>query len=692
MGYRVGVDVGGTFTDLQLLDEETGQLTEAKVPTTPDDPAVAFGEGLDALLSSSGLAPSELTLVLHGTTVVTNRLLQRKFEPTGLILTKGYRTLLEYARVNVSGAFGTWLFYEPPPRVVPLENVREAIERVDRDGNVRVPLDTDDIAELAGWYSRRGIESVGVSLLWSFVNPAHERQIEQIFREVYPECAVTLSCDVLPEIREFERAITTALSAALRPSVGSYLGHVERFLDERDVSGKLLCMKSSGGVIGTEQAQANPVELGLSGPAAGVLGMAEICKSLGFAKAITLDMGGTSTDISFIADYKPLMSTEGEINEYPLRVPMIDIHTIGAGGGSIAWTSAGGKPQVGPKSAGADPGPAAYGRGGTEATVTDANLVLGRLPTALLSGEVGLDVEASQAAVARFGDSLSLSPIDAALTIVELATHSMELAIREVSTRKGRDPRECVLVAFGGAGPGHAARLAQLLEIPTVLLPHSPGVGSTFGLLSTDIRSDFVQSVLVSVNGAVDGVAAVHEQLATRAWAVLEQEGVREEQRELVASADFRYARQQYSINAEIPNDASDQRALITADDLGRAVESFHAAHRQLCGFDYRDDDMGVEIINLRMAAIGRLARPGTRELASGTEDPSSARVGERSACLDMTGEFVQAPIFDRDKLLAGNIIAGPAIIEEFDSTSLVLEDQVATVDNQGNVVVAIDG
>ena len=324
--------------------------------------------------------------------------------------------------------------------------------------------------------------------------------------------------------------------------------------------------------------------------------------------------------------------------------------------------------------------------------MTDANLVLGRLPTALLSGEVGLDVEASQAAVARFGDSLSLSPIDAALTIVELATHSMELAIREVSTRKGRDPRECVLVAFGGAGPGHAARLAQLLEIPTVLLPHSPGVGSTFGLLSTDIRSDFVQSVLVSVNGAVDGVAAVHEQLATRAWAVLEQEGVREEQRELVASADFRYARQQYSINAEIPNDASDQRALITADDLGRAVESFHAAHRQLCGFDYRDDDMGVEIINLRMAAIGRLARPGTRELASGTEDPSSARVGERSACLDMTGEFVQAPIFDRDKLLAGNIIAGPAIIEEFDSTSLVLEDQVATVDNQGNVVVAIDG
>jgi N-methylhydantoinase A len=373
---------------------------------------------------------------------------------------------------------------------------------------------------------------------------------------------------------------------------------------------------------------------------------------------------------------------------------MIDIHTIGAGGGSIAWVSAGGKPQVGPRSAGADPGPAAYGRGGTEATVTDANLVLGRLPSALLDGRMQLDVERARDSVSRFGAAIGLDVLDAAVTIVELAIHNMDLAIREVSTRKGRDPRECALLAFGGAGPGHAARLGQLLQVPTVLFPHSPGVGSTFGLLSTDVRTDLVQSILLTMEpGRVDGAASVHEQLARQAWAALEQEGVPEGQRLLLTSADFRYTRQQYTINVDVPHPAASWNEQLTAASLVDAVEAFHRTHRALCGFDYRGDPtMGVELINLRVAAVGRLSRPAMRELVVGDGDPSGAFVESRPIFFESSADFVETPVYDRARLRADDALDGPAVIEEFDSTSLVLPGQSARIDRFGNILVALDG
>ncbi len=692
MAYRLGVDIGGTFTDLSLLDEETGQIVEGKVPSTPADPALGFIDGVRQVVEKAGIGSEEISLVVHGTTIVTNSLLERSFEPAGLIVTKGYRGILEYARSHVKGPFGTWLFHQLPPRVVPLERVREASERADTVGQILKPLDEDEIAVIAEEFRADGINSVGVSLLWSFKNDSHERRIKEIFARVHPECDVLLSCEVLPEIREYERSFTVAASAALKPRAGAYVARVESLLRAEDVPGRLLCMKSSGGVISAHEAAARPMELALSGPAAGVLGMAQLCGSLGFDKAVTIDMGGTSTDLSFIEGARPLMSTEGEINDYPVRVPMIEIHTIGAGGGSLARIGPGGKARVGPRSAGAQPGPACYGRGGTEATVTDANVVLGRLGETLLDGGMTLDHDAACASVERFGAELGLELVPAAVTIVELAIHSMQTAIREVSTRKGRDPRECVLVAFGGAGPGHSGRLAELLEMPTILYPHAPGIASTIGLLGTDVRRDLVRSLLVPADAeetlAVLGKAC--DELVAEAHEVMGHEGIAATDRALEPSLDFRYAGQQYTVTVPIDGDAGEAAPQLSTAAVEAAVAGFHAEHLQMCGFDYRDDpSMGVELVNLRLAALGRLSRPLRQTLAAAAE-AVAAPTRERRVWFEAEQDFVDSQVFHRSELLSGHVVEGPAIIEEFESTIVIPPSQRATVDETGNIIVNV--
>lgn len=690
MAYRLGVDIGGTFTDLSLLHEETGELIEGKVPSTPSDPAQGFIDGVRQVVEKAAIAPAEISLVVHGTTVVTNSLLERSFEPAGLVVTRGYRGILEYARSHVKGPFGTWLFYERPPRVVPLERVREATERSDAHGAILKPLDEEEIAAIAREYREDGIDSVGVSLLWSFKNPAHERRIKAIFAEVHPDCDVLLSSEVLPEIREYERTFTVAASAALKPRAGAYVARVESLLRAEGVQGRLLCMKSSGGVISAEEAASRPMELALSGPAAGVLGMAQLCDALGFDKAVTIDMGGTSTDLSFIEGGRPLMSTEGEINEYPIRVPMIEIHTIGAGGGSIAWLGPGNKARVGPRSSGAVPGPACYRRGGTEATVTDANVVLGRLGDTLLDGGMTLDRDAACESVERFGAQLGLGLVEAAVTIVELAIHNMQTAIREVSTRKGRDPRECVLVAFGGAGPGHAGRLAELLEMPAILYPHAPGIASTTGLLGTDVRRDFVRSLLVPAGDAASlgALAGAHEALVGEADRAMDREGIRAADRDVELSLDFRYSGQQYTVT--VPVAGADGAQPLTAGAVHAAIAAFHAEHRQLCGFDYGDDPaMGVELVNLRLAALGRLPRPRPQALAPAAETAAGSAI-TRPVWFEAEQDFIESPVLHRRELLAGHAVDGPAIIEDFESTIVLPPGQRAVVDETGNIVVTV--
>ncbi len=692
MSYTLGVDVGGTFTDLQLLHDGSGELLEAKVPTTTDDPARGVVAGMTRILRDNGLDAREVTQVVHGTTVVTNSLLERTFSPAGLVLTKGYRALLEYARVNVPGPFGEWLIHIPQARPVPLENVAEAPERLNHRGEVLKALDEEAIRQIAEDYREREINSVGVSLLWSFLDPTHEQRIRALFAEEHPGCDVLLSSDVLPEIQEYERAVTTALSAALKPQVAVYLERLEGEVARAAASARVYCMKSSGGAISARGAREQPMELALSGPAGGVLGMRDICEDLGFPRAITFDMGGTSTDISFIDEMQPALATDGQVNHYPVRVPMVDIHTIGAGGGSIAWISAGGRPRIGPQSAGADPGPAAYNRGGTDATVTDANVVLGRFPTDLLGGAMKLDLDHAEAAVSRWGRALGLDSTEAALTIVELAVHEMELAIQEVSTRKGRDPRECVLVAFGGAGPAHASRLAHLLQIPIVLCPHAPGVASTLGLISADIRRDFVQSLVLSLDeeNALATANETFERLRSRAWMGLQEEGVSDDRRQVTLTADFRYARQQYSVGAIVFDRTSDWERLIGVNDLQDAVRRFHETHKRLCGFDYRSDGLaGVELVNLRVAAIGAKPKARQQMIGEGSGDAQAALKGTRPVCFDGTDGFVETPIYARAKLAQGNAIAGPAIIEEFDSTTVLWPRQSASVDNRANIIIS---
>jgi N-methylhydantoinase A len=689
MAYRLGVDIGGTFTDVQLLDETTGALHVGKVPTTNDDPSRGFLEGITRVTEDNGVSLADVTAIVHGTTVVTNSLLERTFSPAGLVLTKGYRGLLEYGRCHIPGPFGTWLIHEPERQPVLLEDVAEAPERLDRHGDVHIALDEEAIREIAEEFQAKGITSIGVSLMWSFVNPAHERRIREILEEVHPDCEVILSSDVLAEIQEYERAATTALSAALKPQVATYLEQIEGTLSG---DGPVLyCMKSSGGAVTARRARDLPVELAVSGPAGGVLGMRDMCQELGFSQAITFDMGGTSTDISFIDRMEPALATDGLINGYPIRVPMIDIHTIGAGGGSIAWTSAGNRPRVGPRSAGATPGPAAYGRGGTEATVTDANVVLGRFPTSLLDGDMELDKDQADAAVAAWGREQGLDLIPAALTIVELAINEMNLAIQEVSTRKGRDPRECVLIAFGGAGPAHAARLADLLEIPTVLCPSSPGVASTMGLLAAEVRSDFVQSVVAGVTDdeALASIQSTVEALKERAWQALTDEGVDEDRREILLTADMRYMGEQYAVNSIVRTRSADWDRGLTREEILAGVEQFHENHLRLTGFDYRADGAdGVQLVNLRVAGIGRTdAIQYPRQAHVGT-DPEPALKGQRPVCFDESGEFVQASIYDRAKLQPGNVITGPAIIEEFASTTVIWPGQVAKVDGLANVLI----
>jgi N-methylhydantoinase A len=691
MTYRIGVDVGGTFTDVQLLNEETGALNEAKVPTTTADPSKGFMEAIARVMASTGVDPVDVTDIVHGTTVVTNSLLQETFSPAGLVLSKGYRGLLEYARCNVPGPFGTWLIYEPQARPVPLENVAEAPERVDARGEVLIPLGEEAVRAIARDFRAAGTTSVGVSLLWSFMNPAHERRIRELFAEEHPECDVILSSDVFAEIQEYERAVTVALSAALKPQVADYLGSIETQLERSGHGARLYCMKSSGGAIGSRWARQHPIELAVSGPAGGVLGMRNLCESLGFDRAITFDMGGTSTDISFIENMEPALATDGHVNHYPIRVPMIDIHTIGAGGGSIAWISAGGRPRVGPRSAGAVPGPAAYGRGGTDATVTDANLILGRFPTGLLGGTMQLDIEKAEEAVGAWGARLGLSPVSAAVTIVELAVNEMETAIQEVSTRRGRDPRQCVLVAFGGAGPAHAARLAQLLQIPTVLCPHSPGVASTVGLLAAEVRSDLGRSVVSGFEAEAD-VQALNNALTdlrAQAWEALEREDVPVDRRYYLLTADIRYVGQQYTVNVPLRARGDDWEQPLSSEDLALAVAAFHETHNRLCGFDYRERGLaGVQLVNLRITAIGAASRVGSATAVEAEPTAEAVPAARRQVLFSEEDDFVDTPVYDRRLLAPATAILGPAVIEEFDATTLVWPGQSARVDAAANILI----
>ena len=656
-GVRIGIDTGGTFTDVVAVDP-SGHVFSTKVPSSPSDPAAAFMRAIEKVGAEA------IADVAHGTTVATNALLEDDFGGLGLITTEGFRALLEIGRQSVPDSYGNSYFWVKPDRIVPLHLVREVRERVDQAGALITEFDEAGAREVARWFREAGVTSIGVCFLHAYMNPAHERRMRDVLSEEHPDCAVSLSSDVLNEYREYERAVTTLVDAFVKPRVAAYARSIH------DRLGRLpfYIMKSNGGVIAGRAVHWQPITTILSGPAAGTLGAALVAREAGFKSVITLDGGGTSTDVAVIADGEPSLTTEGAVGRFAVKVPMIDVVTVGTGGGSIAWVSPEGTLKVGPRSAGASPGPACYAQGGTEPTATDAFLLLGHIPEHLLGGEIPLDREAARAAYEPLAHAVGLDLEACAAGVLEIFAWNQANAIRQVTVKRGLDVRDFDLCAFGGSGPLGACRLIDILSLRAVFVPRDPGNLSAFGLLATDVRTDHVQT-LVRRHDQLDRdeLTAVFGRLEGDAREAHEHEPA------FVRTADLRYFGQAFEIR-------------VAADGAVEEVEAaFHDAHERLYGYCYRDDpSQVVEWVNLRVTGVGAIRRPPLARLEAGDGNPRSD--GTRPLFVD--GRWDEAPVYRRDALRAGDEVAGPAVIQEFGSTLPIHPGFAARVDALGNVVV----
>ncbi len=677
-GVVIGVDTGGTFTDVILLHPATGRFATAKTPSSPTDPSRSFAAGIAAALEQAELGSAAVARVLHGTTVATNLILEGKGAPTALLTTTGFKYVLEIGRQDIPRRSSLFAWVKPQ-RPTPPQSIFEIGGRLGADGAELEALDEAAVADAARAIGQAGIAAVAIVFLHSYANPAHERRAGEIVRALLPHAMVSLSSEVLPVFREYERSMTTILNVHVMPVVSSYVARLGDRLASGDVAAPLLLMKSSGGVIGAERARRMPVETVLSGPAAGAVGAAFIGAGAGCRNLIAIDIGGTSADISLIRDSEPELTTAGQIGGWPLALPMIDITTIGAGGGSIARYSAEGALTVGPQSAGADPGPACYGRGGTEPTVTDAHLVLGHLPPYLLGGAFTLDVDAARRAIAtRIGEPMGLALEAAARGILAIADNHMTGAIRVASVERGHDPRDFTLVPFGGAGPLHGSALARLLGITTILVPPAPGVSSALGLLASNLKTEFSRTCLERPpHYDLDRIAATYAALEAEAIAWLDAEGVPPEARRLARQASLRYRHQGFELVVPWP------AGWVNAKSLQLAISAFHRHHERI--YTFAQEDTPVEIVTLRVDAIGVFAQPQPLELPPGG-DPRAAIVGHQPMAL--TGGRVNAPIYDRARLGTGDRIAAPAIVTQLDATTLLLPGQTAEVHRFGSLVI----
>ena len=681
MTWRLAVDIGGTFTDVVALEETSGTLNLAKVRSTPDDPAQGFVNGLEHITQHGEIAAHEVNAVFHGTTVATNAILERKYSELGLIITAGYREALECARQTVPGEFGDITWWIKPPRVVPLERIREINARMDVRGMVIQELDRDEVAAIAQDFKARGLQAVAVSLLHSYRNPAHEEEVRRIIHEVYPDCLISISSDILREYREYERTNTTCLNTALMPLLSAYHTRIEQHLREQDISAPFYIMRSSGGLAQAQEVARLPIAAALSGPAAGVIAATHFGTLSGNQDIITFDMGGTSADICLVEGGQPRMLTEGKVDIYDLKTPMIELHTVGAGGGSIAWLAGGRSLKVGPDSAGANPGPACYGRGGSQPTVTDANLVLGRITPTIAGGSVSLNLDQATQVVAELAAGLKLDTIAAAEGILRIAIENIAAGIRTVSVKRGRDPRSYALVAFGGAGPLHACYLADWLGMQHVIIPPNPGVTSAYGLLLTDVRVDLVHTDVQREDRLdVDRIATEIQDLERRVDARLEDEGLLTQATRLNHFVDMRYAGQAYEIRVPVSIDSA------TSDiqtHLQQAITKFHASHKDLYGYSYAGKEL-VELVNVGVTGLGLLKRPHVPQAQPAGRSPEQAQTGQTAVYFSKS--TLDTPVYDRAALQAGNELSGPAIIQQYDATTVVEPGWSGRVDQWGTL------
>jgi N-methylhydantoinase A len=685
MAWRVGIDIGGTFTDVALVDETSGRIEVAKVSTTPADFGQAVITGIRQGLGTNAIAATDVSLLAHATTVVTNALLQKKGARAGFVATRGFRDLLELRRSSRADLYD--LLQDAPDVLVPRRWRFEITERIDAQGAVITPLADNEIPALIEAIRAARLQTIAVSFLFSFLNDAHERRVGAALRQALPDVQVYLSCEVLPEIREFERASTTAVCAYVGTLLAAYLDQLQRAATDLGLP-QLHVMGSSGGVFDIKEALRMPAAAVESGPAAGVIAAALAGRQLGRPNLISFDMGGTTAKASVIVGGEISVTAEYEVGGsghanrwmhgtgHPIRVPVIDLAEVSAGGGSIAWVDPGGALKVGPHSAGATPGPAAYGTGGAAPTVTDADVVLGYLDrSALLGGALRIDSAAAERAIAAdVGGKLGLSVTEAAARIVEVVNNNMAQALRIVSVERGHDPQEFSLIAFGGAGPVHAAALAAELQIPEVIIPPAPGAFSAIGLVASDLKRDFSRTLYADLDSVDPGrIADVLSGMEAEGLRFLDSVNVPQPRRALLHLADVRYRRQAYELTVPIADGA------ITGTTLETLATSFHTKHEQTYGHANRAEP--VQLVNLRLTALGRL--PGLTLTQRG--DAAAARLHTREVWFAETG-FVATPVHSRDGLVAGTKISGPAIIEAVDSTAIVPPGWCATIDNRGYI------
>jgi N-methylhydantoinase A len=680
MAYRLGVDVGGTFTDLFLVDDDRARQWRVKTPSTPRDPSDGVLTGVERICAEAGIAPGDLRNLVHGTTAATNAVLESKGARVGLITTRGFGQILHLARSQTPGPLAGWIIMIKPDPPASLADTREAVERMDSSGQTLVPVDRDQVRAVVEDLIASGVETLTISLINSYVNGRHEQEIADIVEELRPGFPVTISSDVLPEFREYERTLTACMNSYVRPTVADYVTRLEERLRELGTGGELNILRSDAGVMTPREAARNPVYGVLSGPSGGVAGALHVAGRAGYPNILTFDMGGTSTDVSLCQGGEPTIGRETTIGQFKIKVPSVDVHTVGAGGGSIAHVPELTKAlRVGPESAGADPGPAAYGRGGEAPTVTDANVVVGHLPPRLIGGEMALDVDKARAAVQTIADATGLSLDAAADGILAITNETMAGALRLVSVQRGHDPREFALVAFGGAGPLHANAVAALMGSFPVIVPPSPGLLCALGDLVADNRAEFARTLIRLVAEATpEEILAVLDELEGRARQWMDDEGIAPDRQGVAFAADMRYHGQGYEI--PVPLDLGEVRG----GDLAELDERFNALHEQLYGF--RMPDTAAEIVNLRAIATGDLPKPELPESELEGEDASGAIV-EQGEIL-FAGERRPTPIYDRGALRPGNRFSGPAIVTEFDSTTVVLPGYVAEVDRYSNILI----
>jgi N-methylhydantoinase A len=681
MSYRLGVDVGGTFTDLILVNEQTGDFHSAKVPSTPHDSSIGVLNGIARVCRTAGIDPNEITHVMHGTTVATNTILTHTGAKVGLVTTKGYKQVLQIARSFVPGGLGGWVIYNKPPPLAPLALTIEAEERVGAKGEVVTRLNKTKLAADLKALGRKGIESLTVSLINSFANPVHEQEIAKVAAKVLPGIPVSLSSEVVPEMQEYERTVTTVANAYVAPKVSKYVRNLHRELKKKMKDVQLHVLRSDGGLASAKAAEAYPVNLLMSGPAGGVSGAIWVGTQAGFNNILTFDMGGTSTDVALIQDGKAQLRRETSVHEVTVRASSVDVRTVGAGGGSMAYVPEITRAlRVGPQSAGAVPGPAAYDKGGVEPTVTDANVVLGYLPSGevRLGGDMIIRRDLAEAAVGKVAKALKLPVKQAAAGIIDIVNENMYGALRLVSVEKGYDPRDFALMAFGGAGPLHANALGKLSSAWPVIIPPGPGVLCAQGDATTSVRDEASRTFIRGFGQTTaKEIGKIFRQLAADAARTLDQEGIPRAEQTQTYQVDIRYHGQGLLLTVDFDIDELEKRGL---DVVGKR---FDEMHEQLFTFALPEEK---ELVNLRAVAQGKSTSVRAQRVEKGGSDASAAILADHTLYVD--GKDQKGKLYDRRKLKSGNVLKGPAVVLQMDTTTLILPGHVGRVDDFGNILI----